>query len=154
MKPREAMGRLLFWLTWPGLFIWLPRTRRARVLVVSGHRILLVRSWLSAGAWHLPGGGQKSGETPRLAAQRELFQETSLQVSKKALHTLGNSWQRHAGLTTKYTVFWTTINKPRARCSSEIIDCIWADPKKLPTNCEPQVREVLAVWQQETGLLK
>lgn len=48
-------------------------------------RILLVRHSYGRLNWELPGGGALPGEDPRTAAQRELLEETSLDLSPDAL---------------------------------------------------------------------
>jgi len=54
--------------------------RRAGAVVIDGEKVLLAsmqppgeRKW-----WHFPGGGIEEGETPREAAERELFEEAGL----------------------------------------------------------------------------
>lgn len=67
---------------------WAWRTG-ARVICVSGEDVLLLADsdpgvpgskW-----WVTPGGGIDQGETPRAAAQRELYEETGLFVAEDAL---------------------------------------------------------------------
>ena len=62
------------------------------VLAPDGRMLLLRRAASESflpGYWELPGGRIEPGETPRVAAQRELNEETGLTdiVSKESLHT-------------------------------------------------------------------
>jgi 8-oxo-dGTP diphosphatase len=43
-------------------------------------RVLLVRHTYGARNWELPGGGSQAGEDPRATAQRELLEETGLDI--------------------------------------------------------------------------
>lgn len=56
-----------------------------RAVVLSGRHIMLVRSapgalTLSAGRWHLPGGGIRSGESPQKAVARVVAERSGLRV--------------------------------------------------------------------------
>jgi len=55
------------------------RTAAARVRDADG-RIALVKNGWSEG-WILPGGGVESGESPRVAAEREVREETGLDAT-------------------------------------------------------------------------
>jgi ADP-ribose pyrophosphatase YjhB (NUDIX family) len=57
------------------------------IVVLREDTVLLVRRAHppAAGAWSLPGGAQKLGETAIAAARRELFEETGLEVGKLVL---------------------------------------------------------------------
>jgi ADP-ribose pyrophosphatase YjhB (NUDIX family) len=58
------------------------------VFVHCGDRVLLVRSTYQSW-WGLPGGRVSRGEQPRVAAARELREETGLAVAPEALAPLG-----------------------------------------------------------------
>lgn len=54
---------------------------RVRVLVTNEHgEVLLLKGVFSYGRWTLPGGGVGRGETPQVAARRELHEETGIDL--------------------------------------------------------------------------
>jgi len=82
------MGRLLFWLLWPLVWVYAPTKLRVRILVVCGDEFLATKSYFGRGYWELPGGGVKKGENPDSAAVRELYEETGIKCTKDAVTPL------------------------------------------------------------------
>lgn len=135
-SPWIGLGRLTYWLTYVGLIAVIPFTRRARVLAMHGQDVLLVRGWMSDGRWQLPGGGVKRGESPAAAAQRELREETGLEIPIE-LFIEPTSLQFRAGLRRfPYELF--VIELPDATIPQgrwpEIVACAWVPRSTLNTS--------------------
>ncbi len=91
------LGRLAYWLMLPYRVTWLTTTNRVGVVLLdSTDRIFLIQNWLGDGAWRLPGGGIKRGESPPTAAARELAEEIGVELAPAGLSYLGSS-RRGAG---------------------------------------------------------
>lgn len=88
MKLYRLLGFVLSPLALAAMYVFsfLTGTRRARVVVTNENgEVLLLKTWLGAGKWGLPGGGMKRGEKPEAAAVRELREETGLAISTDEL---------------------------------------------------------------------
>jgi len=85
--------RFAFWLLWPGLFVYFCFSRRARVLLVDGDSILLVKDrfqlWFNQDQWALPGGGLRRHEAPEAGAMRETREELGVALDIQQLKLLG-----------------------------------------------------------------
>jgi 8-oxo-dGTP pyrophosphatase MutT (NUDIX family) len=64
-------------------------TKRVRIVVFNEQgELLLLKTWLGANKWGLPGGGVERGEPLESAAARELVEETGIEVAPSDLREL------------------------------------------------------------------
>lgn len=82
------LGVIIHWLARPAIYVYLYGSRRTRVLVIHDGKVLLTKSWLGDGNWHLPGGGLHKNEDPKISATREVFEETNMQLAPEQLNYL------------------------------------------------------------------
>ncbi|MEI7838427.1 MAG: NUDIX hydrolase [bacterium] len=87
----NTFSKVVFWITWPAIFIVVRNTNRTRVIIKYKDQILLVQGWIGNKKWQLPGGGVKKNEPIKLAAIREVKEETGLQLKESQLQNLGES---------------------------------------------------------------
>ncbi len=73
-RPLIILGLRTLW------FITRPTTSGAKVVVVCGDEILLIKTTYGY-AYSIPGGGIKKGETPEEAALRETYEEVGIRLS-------------------------------------------------------------------------
>lgn len=108
----RLLGRGLFWLTWPALYVYLRQGARTRVYIIAEGQILLVKGWLSDGNWILPGGGLHRGESPAVGATREVDEETGIILEPSALVPIKSEWRKSRGLKSYLHFFAATLPQP------------------------------------------
>ncbi|MDQ5972257.1 MAG: hypothetical protein QG553_416 [Patescibacteria group bacterium] len=144
-------GKLGFWLAYPLLWVYLRFGWRTRVLVIVDGEILLLRGWLGTGRWQLPGGGVHRGEPPAQAAQRELREETGIEVSAEQLQPLYSGRSSSHGLSFNFHAYVVELAaKPVVkRQAIEISESQWVKPTKVSEySVTPDTNDCLDTWLQ------
>jgi 8-oxo-dGTP pyrophosphatase MutT (NUDIX family) len=75
LRPILILGARTWW------YITRPVTSGAKVVLVSGDEILLIKTTYGYN-YSLPGGGVKRGESPREAAIREVYEEVGILLAE------------------------------------------------------------------------
>jgi ADP-ribose pyrophosphatase YjhB (NUDIX family) len=102
------------------------------VVVIKDGRVLLIRRGKPprAGAWSLPGGRQRLGETVREAARRELREETGIEAVVTELLDVVDSITRDDGGTIAYHYtlvdFLAEWRAGEARAGGDAAEAVWA----------------------------
>ena len=118
--------------------IWHHLTLGARVMLVDGDKVLLIRHTYTPG-WQLPGGGVDPGETIEAAARREVFEETGYRVTGAMTlfgiyHNINAMTDRdHVALYVATAFEQGVAFKP----SREIAEAAWFDRRALPEKVTP-----------------
>lgn len=95
----RLLGKVAFWAGWPVWYLHFRlRPHRSRVLVICDGEVLLIKGWLGSGAWSLPGGGIKKGESIPAASVRELKEEVGIAVPESSVRSLGSYKNRTGGI--------------------------------------------------------
>jgi 8-oxo-dGTP diphosphatase len=95
------IGRIVFWIGRPVIWWVLHGTNRTRVALVVENEILLIRDTLGDGRWTLPGGGIKHGESPAVAACREIREELGVTLPADTFISLAVETTANAGISYK-----------------------------------------------------
>ncbi len=128
------------------------------VAVLRGSAVLLVRRARppAQGAWSLPGGAQRLGETAEAAARRELLEETGLAVG--ALHLAGHVDSIHRDpdgrIRYHYTIldFCAAYAGGDASAGGDAAGVAWADPGQFDTyGLWEEVRRIVSSAQVRLG---
>jgi 8-oxo-dGTP pyrophosphatase MutT (NUDIX family) len=115
-----------------------PITLNARVLVVEGDQVLLVR--VHGGPyWLLPGGGVKRNESLAEAAQREVHEETGCQI---AIEGLLGMYTHYAEYKSEHIAIFVArpLSGPSPRSNCEIAEARFFPISELPAKLFPEVR--------------
>lgn len=143
----QLCGIVVFWLSWPALWIYLRGTKRTRVIVTAGDKVLLVKGWLGAGQWILPGGGTHRGENPLKAAVREVREETGIKLDPVSLKTLDTMEVREYGFRFTCVIYVADLKDAPALKPQplEITEVAWVSRSDL-ANLSPLTSRLLAEW--------
>jgi 8-oxo-dGTP pyrophosphatase MutT (NUDIX family) len=133
----KFIGTLAFLVSIPGLFFYLKKDERARVIVQVGEEILVLKGWYGSNKWMLPGGGMHKGEQPAEAAVRELEEETGIVALPQDLTFVASGDVKDSyGLGYKYHLFTLSLPaRPESKLRNyEIHDSSWQKPEDLINN--------------------
>ena len=149
-----------YWLLLPLIFVYAATTKpRSRVLLVHNNHLLLVKNWLGAGNWSLPGGGLESNESPAQAAIREIKEELGVTIEPSALKELGQHVAvERGGLKSKYYLYVVKLtDKPTlAVKANEITGYIWlpvTDALNAQKGISNTVKQSVEVWSASQNLV-
>jgi len=117
--------------TWQALYNG-PRAAGVLLQARSTGRMLLLQA--PSGMWELPGGKIEYSETPRVAAVRELHEETGI----KADLLSHQSFKTSPG----YELFFGSVGREIRPLLTEHDAFKWSDPKRPPAPLHPGLWKV------------
>ena len=87
----NLLNKILFWTSWPVLYLVVNNTHRTRAIILNKNKeLLVVRGWINDGKWQLPGGGIKPNESSLDATIREVKDEVNLNLDPKKVKFVGS----------------------------------------------------------------
>ncbi|HET9174587.1 MAG TPA: NUDIX hydrolase [Candidatus Saccharimonadales bacterium] len=148
-----VLHRLLLFVAWPLLYVYLKRDphARTRILVVSGNTVVGLKNWIGSGRWALPGGGRRGEESSRAGALRELREETGIVAHEADLHFLVSGTVTTYGLAYRYECFvLQLIDKlPLRRQWYEVARLQWLPLETIQQHeAEPDTWLAVTTWRQ------
>jgi ADP-ribose pyrophosphatase YjhB (NUDIX family) len=145
----ERIGIVVFFLAWPAFYIYLRRSERTRIIIANGGKILMTRNWISDGKWSLPGGGLHKDEPVIAGAQRELREETGIDIDPRQLRFIGKQTYRKYGHAFVFHTFVaqnadaTTLHRQK----HEVSRMDWIEPSRLDSrNTSQDALMALNLW--------
>ena len=134
MNTRKAIGTIIFWLTYPVIYLLLLDTHRTRVIIEANSEVLFEYKWLGDKKLSLPGGGIKKNENSKKAAVREVLEETGIKLDLSQLKLLVKNLKVYeTGF--RYFVDCYYISLPKKVIANsdnlEILSSNWYKPKKI-----------------------
>lgn len=112
----------------------------------------MVKSWLGAGKWVLPGGGLRPGEDTLIGAMREVQEQTVIQLDPKWVKLLGKCRVRDSGLSSRQAIYTVELlDRPAPRKQKfEPLDIKWFAVKNLANNKEVSAasQRLVRAWRE------
>ena len=140
---RRLCYRLAYRLLQVFWFVARPHKSGVKCLVTCRGRVLLVRHTYGNGAWDVPGGAMKRGESPLSAARREMEEELGLDGVEWA--DIGQVQGSVDHRRDTIHCFRAEICEPALTIDrGELATAHWFDRSELPPDLAPYVGSVLA----------
>lgn len=145
-KYHVKTGQLVYKIIFPLRRIYRSNKTRAYGVVEYEGKILLVKNWLGAGNWSLPGGGAKKGESTEDTLKRELQEEAGLNIDVSMVKILLKGVHNREFGKKKYVIYHVPLNKKPSIIINhlEITDAEWINKKELK-NIKPKSHELKEV---------
>lgn len=155
VEPREAFGRIRPVCSRCGRVHFVDPKVAAAVLVVDLGKVLLVRrlSQPFQGTWTLPAGFVEADEDPKVAAARECFEETGVEVRVTRLLDVipGREHERGASIV---VVYQGKIVRGKLAARDDAGEAGFFAPDELPTLGFAATHAILERWRSgEFGVL-
>ncbi len=145
----HLLGRCIFWITLPGLWLLINGSRRSRMLIIYEDTFLAVKPWLGSGHWMLPGGGIGPHEPDMAAVLREVAEETSITLQSSGVIALGERPFRKYGLRYTNVFFAATVSQPqpvKPRHKLEIASVAWLSVDQDIAQVSPEISQALDIY--------
>jgi ADP-ribose pyrophosphatase YjhB (NUDIX family) len=126
----------------------------AAVLIVDEQNRLLLMKRSDSGCWGPPGGAVELGEVVETAAQREVREETDLELGEMSLFGVFSGPELfyvypNGDETYNVTIVYLTRDwRGEVRLNSEHTGWRWFTPEDMPENVSPPIRPVLVQFVQ------
>ena len=152
-KSYARLGKLAHGAATPLLRVYMRGKRRVRMVVVNERgELLLVRSWFGHQRWSLPGGGMRRGESPKVAAVRETFEETGVMLDERKCKHLGEFENGDSNAPFIVDCYISEIEKQPAHIAArhrlEMLDVAWFSMKHLPSRRSKTVDRALKLYKE------
>ena len=153
-KPRPLPIRFLRWLFYLGYNpaksfyhrIVEPKGDGVKTFVLNSKgQILLLKIGYAHKSWVLPGGSVDRGEIPLLAARRELWEESGIDIDN--LQFLYTKPHTHYHAVQLHYYFGETSTEEIVIDNQEIIDGGWFDVGRLPEPHRPKLQTEVSMFQ-------
>ena len=129
-------------------FLFRPRLKRVRCLILHQEKVLLVRHVGGGNEWSLPGGGAKSGESVFDTARREVAEELGIELTH--FDSLGAVEIRHEFATLDAEIVRAHAGRynftPDLR---EIREAGWFDVNQFPGDISPLLEWAVQAHKNE-----
>ncbi len=141
------VGRIFYWLSWPAAILYVYGSKRTRLLLMSGDKVLVMKGWINNGQWGIPGGGLHKSEDPVIGLIRELREETGLTIDPKAIKFLGAKPFKDKGFNFECHYFYCELSqKLPAKPHLEVREVTWMNLVDLNEhNATPDVLTAIAL---------
>lgn len=147
-KNWQLVGRVIYWVALPALFVYLLIGKRTRVIICVDDEFLVVKGWLGSGGWQLPGGGLHRGEVSVCGALRELYEETGLHLIADDLALVqADVWSR-GWFRFRFDVYVARLDhKPVITLQTgELVDYGWLPLSSASERLTPDTAQALKMW--------
>lgn len=121
-----------------------------KVIVVKDNKILLLKHTYGQG-WHLPGGGVDVGESPAMAASRELIEETGI-VAKSPLTLFGFYYHFISGRHDYVGLYVLENFETQGFLSAEVQSIEWFSFDELPHDLSPGTHNRIQEYLGKTAV--